>query len=132
MAPHADFIKPIVYHAVLGPRIHDWYLPRFKQTFLKEVSLEASLELYYDLFGYDTTKEPTLAELPKKGFSPDYVFREVRRSVASANGKTKIYAGFGFDVPGAPRDDAETVYLATRRAMKPERPASWRRESTRR
>jgi hypothetical protein len=117
MAPHADFIKPIVYHAVLGPRIRDWYLPRFKQTFLAEVSLETSLELYYDLFGYDASKEPTLDELSRKGFSPDYVFREVRRSVASANGRTKIYAGVGFDVPGSPRDTPESVYLATRKAL---------------
>ena len=113
MAPHSDFIKPIVYHSVLGPRIRDWYLPRFQQTFLREVSLEHSLELYYDLFGYDKTVEPSLADLSKKGFSPDYVFREVRRSVASANGKTKIYAGVGFDVPGSPRDDPEAVYQAT-------------------
>lgn len=117
MAPHSDFIKPIVYHAVLGPRIRSWYLPRFKRTFLSEVSLETSLELYYDLFGYDATKEPSLDELSRKGFSPDYVFREVRRSVASANGKTRIYAGVGFDVPGSPRDEPETVYQATRRAL---------------
>lgn len=117
MAPHADFIKPIVYHSVLGPRIRDWYLPRFKQTFLAEVSLENALELYYELFGYDRNVEPSLDELSKKGFSPDYVFREVRRSVASANGKTKIYAGVGFDVPGSPRDDPENVYLATRKSF---------------
>ena len=117
MAPHSDFIKPIVYHSVLGPRIRDWYLPRFKQTFLSEVSLETSLELYYDLFGYDKTVEPSLADLSKKGFSPDYVFREVKRSVASANGKTKIYAGVGFDVPGSPRDEPEAVYQATRKAF---------------
>jgi hypothetical protein len=117
MAPHSDFIKPIVYHAVLGPRIRDWYLPRFKQTFLGEVSLENSLELYYDLFGYDKNVEPKLDELAKKGFSPDYVYRETKRSVASANGKTKIYAGVGFDVPGSPRDEPETVYEATRKAI---------------
>ena len=117
MAPHSDFIKPIVYHSVLGPRIRDWYLPRFKQTFLGEVSLETSLELYYDLFGYDKKVEPTLDELAKKGFSPDYVYREVKHSVASANGKTKIYAGVGFDVPGSPRDDPDRVYQATRRAI---------------
>jgi len=117
MAPHSDFIKPIVYHSVLGPRIRDWYLPRFKQTFLGEVSLETSLELYYDLFGYDKKTEPTLDELAKKGFSPDYVYREVKHSVASANGKTKIYAGVGFDVPGSPRDDPDRVYQATRKAL---------------
>jgi len=117
MAPHSDFIKPIVYHSVLGPRIADWYLPRFKQTFLAEVSLETSLELYYDLFGYDKTVEPKLDELAKKGFSSDYVFREIRHCVASANGKTRIYAGVGFDVPGSPRDDPETVYQATRKSF---------------
>jgi hypothetical protein len=117
MAPHSDFIKPIVYHSVLGPRIRDWYLPRFKRTLLAEVSLETSLELYYDLFGYDKKVEPTLDQLAKKGFSPEYVYREVKHSVASANGKTKIYAGVGFDVPGSPPDDPETVYQATRRAF---------------
>lgn len=117
MAPHSDFIKPIVYHSVLGPRIRDWYLPRFKRTFLAEVPLETSLELYYELFGYDKTKEPTLDQLAKKGFSSDYVYREIKHCVASANGKTKIYAGVGFDVPGAPPDDAETVYQATRKAF---------------
>lgn len=37
----------------------------------------------------------------------------MRRSVASANGKTPIYAGVGFNVPGSPRDDPEAVYQAT-------------------
>jgi hypothetical protein len=55
--------------------------------------------------------------LGKRGFSADYVFRETKRSVASANGKTKIYAGIGFDVPGSPRDDPETIYQATLKAF---------------
>jgi hypothetical protein len=117
MAPHADFIKFIGYHNVLSPRIRDWYLPRFQRTILGELSLGASLDLYYELFGYDKQAEPALAELGRKGFSPEYVFRETRHSVASANGKTKIYAGIGFDVPGSPPDDPETVYQATIRAF---------------
>jgi hypothetical protein len=110
MAPWSDFIKIIVYHSVLGPRIRDWYLPRFKRTVLGELSLEQSLDLYYTLFNYDKSAEPKLAELGRKGFSAEYVFRETQHSVASANGKTKIYSGVGFDVPGSPRDDEETVY----------------------
>lgn len=117
MAPHADFIKIIVYHNVLSPRIGSWYLPRFQKTILGEVPLETSLELYYELFGYDKRIEPSLAELGRRGFTPDYVFRETRRSVASANGKTKIYAGIGFDVPGSPHDDADTIYHATVKAF---------------
>jgi len=117
MAPHADFIKIIAYHNVLSPRIGSWYLPRFQKTILGEVPLESSLELYYDLFGYDKRLEPSLAELGQRGFTPDYVFRETKRSVASASGRTKIYTGVGFDVPGSPKDDPETVYQATLRAF---------------
>ena len=61
--------------------------------------------------------EPPLSELGRRGFSPEYVYRETRHSLASANGKTKIYTGVGFDVPGSPADDPETVYRATRRAL---------------
>ena len=117
MAPHTDFIKVITYHNVLSPRIRDWYFPRFQKSILGEISLETSLGLYYDLFGYDKQVEPSLGELGRRGFTPDYVFRETKRSVASANGKTKIYAGIGFDVPGSPRDDPETIYQATVKAF---------------
>jgi hypothetical protein len=117
MAPHSDFIKIIAYHNVLSPRIRDWYLPRFQKSILGELSLETSLGLYYDLMGYDKHVEPSLAELGRRGFTADYVFKETKRSVASADGKTKIYTGVGFDVPGSPPDDPETVYEATLNAF---------------
>jgi len=99
MARYSDFIKFIAYHDILGPRIRSWYLARFQRTILSELTLEESLNLYYDLFGYDKNQEPKLDQLATTGLSPDYVFRETRRSVASAEGKTKIYTGVGFDVP---------------------------------
>jgi hypothetical protein len=117
MAPHADFIKVIAYHNVLSPRIRDWYLPRFQRTILGELSLEESLGLYYDVFGYDRQAEPALDQLGRRGFSPDYVYRETAHSVASANGRTKIYTGIGFDVPGALPDNPETVYQVTVKAF---------------
>ena len=73
--------------------------------------------MYYDLFGYDKNKEPTVENLSTMGFSPDYVRRETARSVASAKGKTQIFAGIGIDVPGSPPDDPETVYDATLAAL---------------
>src|SRR3982751_2915903 len=82
MAPHSDFLKIIAYHNVLSPRTPEWYLPRFEKTILGEVPLDTSLELYYELFGYDKTVEPSLNELGRRGFTADYVFRETRRSVA--------------------------------------------------
>jgi hypothetical protein len=117
MASHSDFIKIIAYHNVLSPRLRAWYLPRFQKSILGELSLATSLEIYYDLFGYDKRVEPPLTELGQRGLTPDYVLRETKRSVASANGKTKIYTGVGFDVPGSPRDDPETIYQATLNAF---------------
>ncbi len=120
MAPYSDFIKFIAYHDVLGPRIRWWYLERLKNTVLSELSLKQSLDLYYDLFGYDKKNEPGVDELEEKGFSPDYVFRETKRSVASAAGKTKIYPGIGFDVPWAAEHipaDPDEVYSAVIKAF---------------
>jgi hypothetical protein len=118
MAPYSDFIKLILYHGVLGGRIRSWYLDRFRRTILSELSLEQSLELYYALFGYDKSIEPKVDDLARQGFSPDYVYRETKRSVAAANGKTKIYSGIGFDVPGSPPEDPEKIYQATLNAFK--------------
>ncbi len=117
MAPHADFVKIIAYHNALAPRLRDWYLPRFQKSILGEVSLQDSLNLYYDLFGYDRTTEPSLEELGNRGMSPTYVFDETRHAVASANGKLKVYTGIGFDVPGAPPDDPATIEEATVKAF---------------
>lgn len=120
MAPYSDFIKFIAYHDILGPRIRWWYLARLQQTILSEISLDQSLDLYYDLFGYDKKVEPKLDQLDKTGFSPDYVYRETKRSVASAEGKTKIYPGIGFDVPWGSNHvpaDPEKVYECVLKAF---------------
>ena len=117
MAPYSDFIKLILYHGVLGGRIRSWYLERFRRTILSEVTLEQSLELYYALFGYNKSVEPKVDDLARIGFSPDYVYRETKRSIASANGKTRIYSGIGFDVPGSPPEDPEKIYEAALKAI---------------
>jgi len=117
MAPYSDYIKIIVYHAVLGPRIRNWYLERARRSILGDLSLEQSLDLYYTLFGFDKNAEPAVNTLSSKGMSSEYVFTETKRSVAAANGKTKIYSGIGFDVPNSPPEDTETIYQATRKAF---------------
>jgi hypothetical protein len=120
MAPYSDFIKFIAYHDILGPRIRWWYLDRLQRTILGEVPLQQSLELYYDLFGYDKKAEGNIDQIDKTGFSPEYVYRETKRSVASAAGKTRIYPGIGFDVPWGSDTfpaDPEEVYRAVIRAF---------------
>ena len=68
MAQYADFIKPILYHDIFGPRLKKWHVDALGRTFLKEFSPEQSLELYYALFGLDPTTEPKLEELDQRGF----------------------------------------------------------------
>ncbi|CAN5754394.1 hypothetical protein BH18ACI5_BH18ACI5_04100 [soil metagenome] len=38
------------------------------------------------------------------------MFRETQRSIASAEDKTKIYTGVGFDVPGSPPDNPDAIH----------------------
>lgn len=120
MAAYADFIKPIVYHDILGPRIRWWYLERLKKSVLAEVPLGESLDLYYDTFGYDKLREPSLDKLDQTGFSPDYVYRETKRTVSETGGKARVYSGIGFDIPWNGKtfpSDPEKVYQATRKAF---------------
>jgi hypothetical protein len=99
IADYCDFIKPILYHDIAGPRIKQWHLGRMHKRLMADVSLETGLSLFHAIMGYDPEAEPSLDEMDKKGFSPDYVFRETRRTVAGAAGKAKVYPGIGFDVP---------------------------------
>jgi hypothetical protein len=120
MAAYSDFIKPIVYHDILGPRVRWWVLDRLQKSVLGEVSLEESLDLYYDTFGYDRKREPSLERLDQTGFSSDYVYRETKRTVLEAAGKAKVYPGIGFDVPWNGKhypSEPENVYQAVRKGF---------------
>ena len=79
MAENADFIKPIVYHDSMGPRLRWWVLERAKENFLSDLSLEQSLQLFYGLFGHDSKQSPELNELNSRGLGPEYVYRETLR-----------------------------------------------------
>lgn len=116
MARTCDFIKPILYHDIAGPRLRHWYLDRLQKTILSELSLEQSTELFYALKGYDRTAEPRVDELERRGFTPDYVYRETKRCVEAVAGKAKVYAGIGIDIPWNYQErvpsDPENVYGA--------------------
>ncbi len=100
MAYMMDFIKPILYHDIAGPRTRSMYLTPLARTLLRELSGEQSLDLFYILHGYDKSAEPKLGELDKKGLGPEYVFRETKRCVDNVAGRAKVYAGIGIDIPG--------------------------------
>ena len=99
MARNADFIKPIVYHEPMGPRLRWWVLDRMKDRVLHDLSLEQSLQLFYGLFGHGAAIQPSLNELDRNGLGPEYVYREIRRCKQSIGDAAKVYAGIGIDVP---------------------------------
>jgi hypothetical protein len=120
MAENSDFIKPILYHDILAPRMRWWVLDRMKTRVLADMSEEQALALFYAWFRLDPETEPPLDELARSGFSPDYVFRETRRCVVGVKGKAKIYAGIGFDVPWGEThypSEPEKVYRSVLRAF---------------
>ena len=67
MAREADFIKPILYHEILGPRLRWWVLDRMKERVLTELSLEQSLDLFYSIFGHERSRQPSLDRLEAAG-----------------------------------------------------------------
>ncbi len=115
MSPWSDYLKVVVYHACLGPRMLS-FLSNMNRGIMGDLPLAELFNVYYDLLGYDKTTEPTAAQAARQGFSAEYVGRETAHSVASANGKTKIYPGIAFNVPQSPADDPEVIYQAVTKA----------------
>jgi hypothetical protein len=116
---NVDFIKPILYHDILGPRMRHWYVERLQKSIFSELSPEQSLDLFYAFKGYDKNVEPKLDDLDKTGLSPEYIYRETKSLVDSVQGRTKIYSGIGLDVPWNGHhysSDPEKVYRAVHRA----------------
>ncbi|MEZ4865499.1 MAG: hypothetical protein R3C14_29585 [Caldilineaceae bacterium] len=119
MVHYSDWIKPVVYHDVAGPRLHR-DIGGLHETILRELSEEQILGLIYAFMGYDPQQEPTYDQLPTRGLSPNYVYRETKRCVDAVAGKVPVYAGVGFDIPWEKEhfpSDPATVYQATLKAF---------------
>src|SRR5262249_29514883 len=69
MAPHSDYLKVVMYHAVTGPRVRSW-VANTQHSVLSELTLADALNLHYDLFGYDKNLEPKADEPTPKGGTP--------------------------------------------------------------
>lgn len=99
VAPYTDFIKPILYHEILGPRLLAYHLEELKKGPLTELSLPQMLEMHYAVRGYDPTLQPRLDELAKRSIDPEYVGIETKRIVDTVQGKCAVIPGIGVDVP---------------------------------
>ncbi len=119
-AANMDFIKPILYHDIAGPRTKSMFLDPLRKTLLRELSNAQALDLFYTLKGYDKQVEPKLADLDRIGLGPDYVYRETKRCVDAVAGKAKIYSGIGVDIPAGNKtfsSNPDGVYEAVRKAF---------------
>jgi len=99
MTASADFIKPILYHDIFGPRLRQWVVETMQQRAYNDLSPELTLALFYAQFGHDAVAMPSLQELDERGLGPAYVRRETERCVQGVDGKAKVYPGIGIDVP---------------------------------
>jgi hypothetical protein len=82
-----------------GPRYYAFHHHLHKALWA-DAQLEETLRLMYRILGYD---EAPLEDLPKVGFSSDYVYRETRRAVAAVRGTNcQIIPGIDVDIPTAP------------------------------
>jgi len=99
MAAYSDFLKPILYHDVMGPRFRNWAVERYRQSWLGDFSGPDALAFLYAVLGYSPRTEPAWEDLDGKGFSAAYVHSETKRCVEAAGGRCKVYTGIGLDVP---------------------------------
>jgi hypothetical protein len=116
MAVWSDYLKVVVYHAVTAPRMRSW-VANEQRSIYGDMPLEDALNLHYALFGYDRSIDALANEPTPRRASPEYVYAETKRSVDSAQGKTRIYPGIGFNLPGGGPDDPPTIARCVTRAL---------------
>jgi len=101
MAEYNDYIKPVVYHDVAGPRLKHYGVLPLAQTVLRGIPEEEILTLLYHTLGFSPASEPAFSDLDDRGLSAEYVRREVERCVAAVGDKAAVYPGIGVDIPFA-------------------------------
>jgi hypothetical protein len=126
LARGVDFVKPILYHDIAGPRIRDYLVEKASKHLFADTTEQTLLSLFYDVMGYDASVEPSIDELAEHGLSHDYVRRQVSYFKTAIGGAAKLYAGIGIDIPkvgfskgdgGAFVSDPEGVYKSTMAAI---------------
>jgi hypothetical protein len=98
IARHSDYLKMTVYHnAIGGPRL-GIYIDSVASTIFRDMPKDEALKFNYRVLDYYECD--TVEDLYRSAFSPDYVFRETRRSVNGVAGTdTRILAGIDVDIP---------------------------------
>ncbi len=95
LSKYSDYLKATVYHNLGGTRM-ETYMTSNRNVMYGDVPIDEALQFEYRIMNY---RERGYEELPYTGLSPDYVYRETVRSVASVQGtKTEIWPGIDVDI----------------------------------
>jgi len=85
----------VAYNNCAGPRFHHW-VHAIAGALFADLPADQVYRLLLGLLNYD---EAELQQLPRIGFSAEYVRRETARARASAGPHTRIYPGIDIDIP---------------------------------
>jgi len=91
----ADFLKVSTYDSCAGPRFHTWIAGICRAVF-GDAEPAQVYPLMLKLLGLD---EGPYDDLPRTGFSAEFVRREVRRAVIGNEGRCVIHAGIDVGIP---------------------------------
>ena len=105
LSKYSDFLKMVMYHNCGGERMAD-YIASVTGTVWGDLPPEEALGLEYRIMNF---RERPYGEIPVKGLSADYVFREAKRALEAAAGtKTRIWPGIDIDIPTEPKHSKST------------------------
>ncbi|HYA98206.1 MAG TPA: hypothetical protein VEH49_08935, partial [Methylomirabilota bacterium] len=114
LSRYSDFLKMVMYHNCGGERMAN-YTRSIGRTLYGDVPAEELLEFHYRVLGY--AHEKPLGELPRTGFSADYVYEETKRARDGLKGsKTLLWPGIDIDIPTA-ADSSKSTPQGTRDAV---------------
>jgi hypothetical protein len=99
MAEFSDFIKPILYQDIYGPRMKDWVVDPLQKTSLNDLTKKQVLNLFYSWMGYSKQAQIAYDDLERKGMNEYYVYDETKRCVQGVDGNADVVSGIGIDVP---------------------------------
>lgn len=108
MANYVDFLKPVIYESIAGPRMAT-FINSIKTGIFSDFDDSFILQMLYQIQGFTG---PSFDKLSDDGFGYDYVYSETKRCVDALAGRALTLAGPGFDI-GQPSemDNPERVEL---------------------
>ena len=105
ISKYSDFLKIVIYHNCGGERMAG-YVDSVSEIMYGDLPRPELLDFHYRVLNY---QEKPYSELPRAGFSADYVYRETLRARAGLEGaKTLLWPGIDIDIPTAASSSKST------------------------